>query len=388
METKAQFIPGAELAERFYHEAIRPILDRRFPGVPHSAGLIGCGSEVLGFDNAVSSDHHWGPRAMLFFTEEDHARLAGAVSEALRQELPHTFLDWPAGFGAPDAIGVRKLVRATEGPVEHMVEIETPRRYFLGYLGFDLDEELTSTDWLTFPSQLLRTIVAGRVFHDGIGLEKVRARFAWYPNDVWLYLLAASWARIGEEEHLVGRAGQVGDEIGAALIGGRLVRDVMRLCFLMEREYAPYPKWYGTAFSRLKSAGSLSPILWRALRAETWLERDQALAEAFAIVARMHNVLGVTEPLPASPEPFDRQPGDLRARQLAATGRPFSVIGGRKFTDALRARIRDELVRDIPFDIGGIDQWSDSTEVLEEGKSVRARLKAVYRRDHGAAAKK
>jgi hypothetical protein len=35
----------------------------------------------------------------------------------------------------------------------------------------------------------------------------------------------------------MGRAGYVGDELGAALIGSRLVRDMMRLCFLMERQY-------------------------------------------------------------------------------------------------------------------------------------------------------
>jgi hypothetical protein len=44
------------------------------------------------------------------------------------------------------------------------------------------------------------------------------------------------------------RAGFVGDELGSALIGSRLVRDIMNLCFLLEKQYAPYPKWFGTAF--------------------------------------------------------------------------------------------------------------------------------------------
>ncbi len=37
----------------------------------------------------------------------------------------------------------------------------------------------------------------------------------------------------------------IGDEVGSALIGSRLVRDIMRLCFLMEQTYAPYAKWFG-----------------------------------------------------------------------------------------------------------------------------------------------
>ena len=67
--------------------------------------------------------------------------------------------------------------------------------------------------------------------------------------------------RLNQEEHLMGRAGMVGDEIGSAVIGARLVRDLMHLCFLMERKYAPYPKWFGTAFARLACEAELCPVL-------------------------------------------------------------------------------------------------------------------------------
>ena len=35
------------------------------------------------------------------------------------------------------------------------------------------------------------------------------------------------------------------------LTAALLVRDVMRLAFLIERQYAPYAKWFGTGFARL-----------------------------------------------------------------------------------------------------------------------------------------
>lgn len=63
-----------------------------------------------------------------------------------------------------------------------------------------------------------------------------------YPHDVWLHATAVLWQRVGTEEHLCGRTGLVGDELGSMLIAGRLVRDLMRLAFFMEREYPPYPK--------------------------------------------------------------------------------------------------------------------------------------------------
>ncbi|MCA1647887.1 MAG: DUF4037 domain-containing protein [Chloroflexi bacterium] len=38
------------------------------------------------------------------------------------------------------------------------------------------------------------------MFHDTPGqLTRARTALAYYPYDVWLYLLAAQWARIGQQ---------------------------------------------------------------------------------------------------------------------------------------------------------------------------------------------
>ena len=361
-----EFIPGLVLAERFYQEAVRPILDAKFPGLTHAAGLIGGGSEVLGFDTPVSADHHWGPRAMLFLADSDHAKHAEAIRGELSRSLPHEFLGWPTNFADPDPAdpGTRLLRATTHGPIHHRVDVLAPRDFFTDYLGHSLEQPLDALDWLTIPAQKLRSIVAGGLFHDGLGIEAVRRRLVWYPHDVWLYQLAAGWKRLRQEEHLMGRAGQVGDEIGSALIGSRLVRDVMRLCFLMERQYAPYPKWFGTAFARLKAAPALSPLLNRVLQAEAWPERDRALGEAYTVIARKSNELGLTEPLQESTQPF--------------YGRPFTVLFAERFADALRARIEDPALRRMSLLIGGIDLWSDSTDLLA-ASSLRARLRELYR---------
>jgi hypothetical protein len=361
------FVLGLELSRLFFAEAVRPILDTRFPRLRYAAALLGSGSDVLGFDTEMSTDHDWGPRVDLFLGDADHAEAARAVDDALRRELPRTFRGWPAGFTDPDPNdnGTRRLELREDGPVNHKIGIYTPRAFVESYLGFDIARELEPADWLTFPEQKLRTITSGGLFHDDIGLEEMRARFAYYPRDVWLYLLAAAWARVGQDEHLMGRAGLVGDEIGSAVIGARLVRDLMRLGFLMERSYAPYPKWFGTAFARLACADALSPHLRAALAATTWQEREAHLVPAYEAVATMHAALGITEPLPTSARRF--------------FGRPFRVIALHGYPDAIVARIADPRVRRIAERrlIGGLDQFSDSTDLISHPQ-WRTKLRALY----------
>lgn len=361
------FIPGLELSGLFFSEAVRPILDADFPGLRYAAALIHTGSEVLGFDTEMSADHGWGPRVDLFLADADHAALRDVIDAALRHKLPHAFRGYPTSFTEPDPTdnGTQHLEARTSGPVNHKVNVFTPRGFFLNYLAFDITRDIEPADWLTFPEQKLRTVTRGAVFHDEVGLEHSRARFGYYPRDVWLYLLACGWARVGQEEHLMGRAGSVGDEIGSALIGARLVRDLMRLCFLMERTYAPYPKWFGTAFQQLSCAAELSPSLRAALRAETWPERERHLVSAYEHVARMHNALGLTDPLPEVARDF--------------FGRPFRVIALHGHADALLARITAPAVKRIAArqPIGSLEQFSDSTDLVSHA-AWRPALRKLY----------
>ena len=363
------FIKGLELSRLFFWEAVKPVLNAEFPGLRYAAALLGTGSEVLGFDTEMSTDHGWGPRLDLFYAEEDYGK-AAAVSDALARELPHTFRGYPTSFTEPDLNdnGTQHLVAAESGRVRHKVEPMTARGFFLNYLAFDINNEIEPADWLTFPEQKLRTITSGEIFHDALGLEETRARFSYYPRDVWLYQLASAWARVGQEEHLMGRAGQAGDEIGSALIGARLVRDLMRLCFLMERAYAPYPKWFGTAFDRLECAPQISPHLRAALASTTWRERESHLVPAYELVAAKHNALGLTGPLPERVRDF--------------FGRPFRVIELHGFAAALYDLIADERLKRIGgrVTIGGIDLLSDNTDLLSHA-AWRPRLRKLYERE-------
>jgi hypothetical protein len=346
------FVPGRELSRRFYAEAVRPLLDERFGGLPHAAALLGDGSDVVGYDTPLSTDHDWGPSVVLFLRDAD-APQAPAVRAVLRDRLPRSFLGYPTSYVAfAEEPTTLHMAAVEDGPVEHRVSLSTVRSFARRQLGWDPRAELTVADWLSFPSQQLLSVTAGPVHHDGTGeLTALRERLAWYPRDVWRYLLAAGWTRLGQEEHLMGRAGYAGDELGSAVIGARLVRDLMSLGFLLERRYAPYPKWFGTAFRALSSGPVLEPLLHEVLRAEAWPERQDAYAAAATALLRQQNDLDLTEPLPP--------------RATLFWDRPFWVIRGERVAAALVDRIVDPAVRRLTARrlVGGIDQWSDSTDL-------------------------
>lgn len=359
------FIPGLALASLYYEEAVKPILQAGFPNLVYSAGLIGPGSEVLGFDTEMSADHNWGLQVVLYLSPEDHARLAGDLRETLGRELPHTFRGYPTHFeevpDEPDTVVPRKTGTR---PINHRVHIVVLRDFVRRYTGIELDREVTLLDWLTVPEQKLRSLVAGAVYHDGLDvLEPMRRRLAYYPHDVWLYLLSAQWQRIGQEEPFVGRAGIVGDELGSSVIASRLVRDLQRLCLLMERQYAPYPKWFGSAFAQLACAGRLTPILEAVLRSTGWQDREKHLCAAYELVTAQHNDLGITRPVPTTVSPFH--------------GRPFRVIQGEAIARTIWEAIEDEQVRALPYGLGKVDQFIDSTDVLSSTERCR-QMAALY----------
>jgi hypothetical protein len=177
--------------------------------------------------------------------------------------------------------------------------------------------------------------------------------------------MAAAWTRISQEEHLMGRAGMVGDEVGSALIAARLVRDIMRLCFLMERTYAPYPKWFGTAFRRLGCGPALYPVLRDVLGAIDWKSRQAAMVPAYERLAAMHNDLGLTRRLPEQAVGF--------------FGRPFAVMAIQGFAPALLEQVSGDLLTETTLrsPIGGVDQVSDSTDLLGD-PAYRPVLRRLY----------
>jgi len=355
------FLPGLELAGRFYADVIRPGLDGRCPGLRYSAALLGPGSEVLGFDSERSTDHDWGPRLQLLLAAGTPRPEADRIGSALDGWLPASFRGYPVRFalsGEPPAAA------------RHHVRVAALDDWLRGQLGFDPRAGISTLDWLATPTQRLAELAGGAVFHDGLGeLAPARASLAWYPRDIWCYLLACQWQRISQEEPFPGRCAEAGDELGSVAVTARLARDLMRLCLLMDRRYPPYSKWLGTAFSRSAAGPAVGPPLRAALAADGWPAREQHLTQALLAAATAHNQLGLTEPVPATMRPF--------------WDRPYLVLDSGRFAAALHGAIQDPAIRALPM-AGAVDQFTDSTDALADAAALRAAVAALLRTSSSA----
>ena len=327
---------GIAICEKFYNEVVKDMIMPIFP--EHGAALLGGGSEVLGFDDMMSRDHNWYPRCIIFMDGAE-ASLIEKAKKYFHDNLQSKF----EGF-------------------ETRLDIYCAKDYFEDHLGFDV-YKINDIDWLTIPTQLLCELTKGAVFKESETLTQLRGKLKFYPHDIQLYILASQWERIGQEMAFMGRCGDSGDNIGSALLCSRLFTYIMRLCFLYEKQYAPYWKWFGRAFSKLKCAKKMEPLIEAGLKADNWKDREKYLSQAYIMLGKIHNESGLTPAIPPEVVPYYT--------------RPFMVAKVSEYQEALLSAINDKNIRALPKGIGAVDQISDQTDFLGH-KEIRLIQRNIY----------
>jgi len=333
---------GIEISRDYYRDVVGPLLTSTFPGLPHSAGRFGSGSDVLGLDDATSRDHDWGLRLSLFVPAET----VEAVDARLERALPESFNGLATRF-------------AFTGQAErrHHVDVGTLQDFLYDRLGFDPRAGMTAPDWLSLTGQAVLEVTAGPVFADVTGeVATVRRLLQWYPDDVWRLVVACDWSRLEQELPLMSRAAAAGDDLGSRVILGRLVNIAMHLAFLLERSWPPYAKWFGTLFERLACADDVGDPLTAAVLATDWRRRQDELSRALQNLLAMQNDLGLT---------------DVREATIPFWDRPF-VHPDPRIVEQLLEGIADPSIRALPVGLGGVEQRTDNVALLMDPAARRA----------------
>ena len=242
---------GLELARSYYEAYGEQMLKDSFPAVyPHFAvGLVGSGSECLGYDDEISQDHDFEPGFCIFLPGED------LVDSKTEFALHRAYTHLPQEF-----MGVSRNRMSPVGGSRHGV---MRRGDFYKSRCGSANGELTTDQWLLLPEHALLEAVNGEVFYDGDGaFSRIREKLSYYPEEIKLkklagYLLVMGQAGQYNYPRLLKRA-----ESGAAQFAAHTFTDAaMHVIFLLNGRYMPYYKWSFKALRDLPLFGSLSESL-------------------------------------------------------------------------------------------------------------------------------
>lgn len=222
---------GLALAEEYFAAYGMPLIRDRFPDYKEriASGLVGLGSECLGFDDEYSRDHDWGPGFCLWLTRSDHDRIGRRLDEEYRK-MPAMF----SGFER----------RPSEWGGGRVGVFETGD-FFRGLIGRP-DPPKSLYDWLRISENRLSVCTAGRVFYDPLGeFSGIRRKLLeFYPDDVRLVKIAARCMSAGQSgQYNYARSLGRKDYFAAQYAETKFCADVVSLVYLLNHRYAPYYKW-------------------------------------------------------------------------------------------------------------------------------------------------
>jgi hypothetical protein len=235
---------GLQLAEEYFEQYGRPLIQDDFSQYSNriAAGLVGAGSECLGFDDAISQDHDWGPGFCLWVTDDDFKEFGDKLHRAYAA-LPKTY----NGFGP-----------RTASPGEEWRTGVTPIRTFfarvtgLGTSPANIDE------WLQVPEHCFASAVNGKVFTDPLGeFSNWRQSIAaYYPEDIRLKKIASRCITIAQSgQYNFVRSSQRNERFGAEFALTEFCNDVLSMVFLLNRSFTPFYKWRHRAVASLPVLG-------------------------------------------------------------------------------------------------------------------------------------
>ncbi len=241
---------GLELSKQFYLTYGKDMIETQFPALaPRIAvGLAGEGSECLGFDDEISTDHDFEPAFCLWLTQEDEQQYGAELARAYRK-LPKEF-----------AGAHRQLTTPVGGSRHGVMSIGAFYRRFLGAGNAPDSHER----WLYTPSASLRCACNGEVFCDELGeFSKVRQQLLQgYPEDIRRKKLAAHAVMMAQAGlYNYPRCLKRGENGAAQLAVFEFVKHAVSTIYLLNGVYEPFYKWAYRGLRELMVLSSLEQSL-------------------------------------------------------------------------------------------------------------------------------
>lgn len=241
---------GLETAKQYYEIYGRQMIRGQFPerADQTAAGLVGYGSECLGFDDEISTDHDYCPSFCIWLPRELYQQ-CGKEMQAAYDALPKEFMGCSA--------------RVEEGQGKGRVGVLCLEDFYLEILGTDRVPE-TEAEWFSLSEAALSTATNGAVFEDPCGkFTRIReGLLSYYPQEVWLKKLAESLARAAQAgQYNYARAMKRGERIAAEIALTEFVKETMQIVYLLNKKYAPFYKWMHRGMKELVVCSEIGDML-------------------------------------------------------------------------------------------------------------------------------
>lgn len=213
-----------------------------------AVGLVGYGSECLGFDDEISTDHDYGPSFCIWLPREVYIK-CGKEMQAAYDALPKEFMGCVA--------------RVEEEQGKGRVGVLCLEDFYLEILGRESVPEAPE-EWFALSEAALATATNGAVFADPCGkFTAIReGLLSYYPREVWLKKLAESLARAAQAgQYNYARAMKRGERIAAELALTEFVKETMQIVYLLNKKYAPFYKWMHRGMKELPVGSEIGDML-------------------------------------------------------------------------------------------------------------------------------
>lgn len=223
---------GLELSEKYYETYGYQMIMDQFAEIKDqiAVGLVGQGSECLGFDDELSKDHDYGPSFCIWLPREIYTQY-GAIMQEAYQGLPQEFM----GFHG----------RVAEEQGKGRVGVLCLEDFYEGLLG-QSTVPVTAQEWFALDEHALATATNGKVFADYLGkFTEIRdGLLSYYPKEVWIRKIVNSMAKAAQAgQYNYARAMKRGERVAAEIALTEFIREIMQLVYLLNKKYAPFYKW-------------------------------------------------------------------------------------------------------------------------------------------------
>ena len=241
---------GLELSEKYYNAFGKEMIEKNFPSLKGrvAAGLVGQGSECLGFDDNISKDHDYGPSFCLWLTREDYQVYGKALAEEYRK-LPKDFE------------GVKGRLESLHGGGR--VGVLCIPDFYYGLLGTE-GVPKDNREWMKIPETALCTATNGEVFEDPLGeFSAIReGLLSYYPEDVRINKIAARAAFMAQSgQYNYARAMKRKELVAAKLALAEFMSNTISMVYLLNKRYMPFYKWSHRGMRELPLLSEIGDIL-------------------------------------------------------------------------------------------------------------------------------